>query len=194
MTSKYLYLTKLDWADNWINGKSIPISLASRYKSNVREGILTPDENRIHESNFDLNKLAPFINFTDGASCKNINLEGVIINGDELPTVQDAKFYIEDGLILSFCNIESEEIARKLKKQVCVRIKDIDKLKKSFDNQIGFMSIMKSCEYTSKHQRNHFLKSNQDEWQNEFRLFWKSLREENLTVPIGIAEIVKIYK
>ncbi|MEY3416889.1 MAG: hypothetical protein RL060_1000 [Bacteroidota bacterium] len=193
MYSKYLYLTEVEWYMNWVNGGEVPIKLASRYKSNTRNGILTPDENQIHESKTDLNSLMPFIKFEENFDCKNINFKNITINGVNLPSIENAKLYKEDGLILSFCNTESEAIAKKFEKKVCVKILDINKLKESFDKQIGCEGIMENCQYTNSHERNHFLKSNLDEWQNEFRIFWKSNNEKYLKVPQDIAVLVKTY-
>jgi hypothetical protein len=193
MTSKYLYLTQIQWSENWINGGHIPISLASRYKNDIRSGILTPDENQIHESNVDLNSLNPMIIFGDSFNCKSLKIKNLNINGRIFTNEKSAKLYKEDGLILSFCNIENEEIAKRLVKKACVKINNIEELKSSFDLQIGCEGIMKECEYTSSHERNHFLKSNLDEWQNEFRIFWKSNNEKELEVPKGIAELIRIY-
>ena len=46
----FLYLTESEWAKTWVVGGEIPIKLASSYLSDNREGVMTPDENLIHES------------------------------------------------------------------------------------------------------------------------------------------------
>ncbi len=160
---KYLYLTKLEWADTWINGGEIPISLASTYLHDKREGILTPDENLIHDSNVDLKSLSPFVHFGEKSHVKNFNMIGCSFNGIPIPEIENASYYKEDGLILSFCNILSESIAERLGKECCVKISKLKELRKSIDVQIGVKGGMKDCKYTPDHSRNHFLKSTEDQ-------------------------------
>jgi hypothetical protein len=45
---KFLYLTDLEWADTWIKGGLIPITLASSYLSDDREGVMTLGDNLVH--------------------------------------------------------------------------------------------------------------------------------------------------
>jgi len=49
---------------------------------------------------------------------------------------------------------------------------------------------MRDCEYTDSHQRNHFLKSAKDKWQDEFRVFWKGNKMRMVKIPAGTAELV----
>ena len=106
---KYLYLTKKEWEMNWLNGGEIPISLASHYISSERSGIMTPDENRIHESTVDLTKLQLF-KFSDNASIPNFTIRNMEVDGVKVPDIIDARYELDDGLILSFCNEKSKDI------------------------------------------------------------------------------------
>ena len=55
-----------------------------------------------------------------------------------------------------------------------MQINDIFKLKKCIDEQMNCIGEYQRCKYTQTHQRNHFLKSKDDEWQQEYRIFWNT--------------------
>ncbi|WP_343547506.1 hypothetical protein [Ralstonia sp.] len=190
-SEKFLYLTQVDWADAWVNGGEIPISLASSYLSGTRSGIYTPDENRIHRSPIDLRSLRPAFYFEN---VKNVSIVDCSINGVPIPNIVNADYYVEDGLILSFCNEFSAEIAKRLGKRACVKILDIAELKANLDNQIGLSGTMANCEYTHDHQRNHFLKSVNDAWQKEYRLFWPGHERRVVTIPANTAALVATFQ
>jgi len=185
---KFLYLREKSWIESWVNGGHIPISLASRYVSNDRVGIMTPDEKRIYKSRYNRAQLANaglmMIN------CKNIVITNHIGDGERLDTVHSD--YEEDGAILSFCDVFDLDIALRLKKKACVKIKSINRLKHHIDKQAPCISVVSSCQYTLGHDRNHFLKSNEDSWQREFRMFWGVRTEFTVKLPSGIAEVVWI--
>ncbi len=189
---KYLYLTEVEWVDTWINGGCVPVSLASSYLSIERDGIMTPDENLIHESPVPIPSLENHGFHVN--NCHNITFKGCTGDGFNIPDIIDANYYSEDGLVLSFCNTFDICIAKKLKKKACVRILNIKKLKKNIDRQLGCKGVMKSCEYTSTHNRNHFLKDEADAWQDEYRIFWKTTIEKQVNIPAGTAELVKAIK
>jgi len=185
---KFLYLTKSEWAKTWIHGGEIPIKLASSYLSDNRDGVMTPDENLIHESEVPIPSLSQYgFHFEN---VKNLTFTNNHTNGVKLPDLKNANYYIEDGLILSFCNHFKIETANRFQKTACVRIINIETTRKKIDKQLGCKGIMKSCEYTKDHQRNHFLKSVEDSWQNEFRIFWKTNQEKWVKIPSGTAELV----
>ena len=190
---KYLYLTEIEWADAWVNGGEIPLALASTYKKNFREGTYTPDENLIHESPVDLKSLSPAIHIPDGANVKDLTVTNNYMNGARIPDIVNANYYTEDGLILSLSNSYSEEIARRLGKKACVKILNVEKLRKKIDKQLGYKGVMGECEYTIDHQRSHFKKSVEDLWQDEFRIFWKYPYEKWVKVPEGVAELVATF-
>jgi len=192
---KFLYLTECEWMDPWVNGGEIPIKVASSYISKTRDGIMTPDENLIHKSE------VPIPTFFKGPITigklpvyKSVTITNNFINSVRMPEVRNAKYYVEDGLILSFCNHFSEQTAAKFKKNACVKIANIEALKKSIDEQIGRESVMRNCEYTNDHQRNHFLKSIEDEWQDEYRMFWKAVGAASVVIPSGVAKTVWVAK
>ncbi|EKA4470923.1 hypothetical protein AKH05_23045 [Vibrio parahaemolyticus] len=191
---KYLYLTEVDWASNWINGGDVPISVASTYLSAERDGIYTPDENLIHDSSTDLKSLSPLIHLADGAQVRGLTVVDCSFNGKKVPDIIDASYYTEDGLILSFCNEYSIDIAKRMGKKCCVKILNVEKLRKIIDKQLGRKGKMADCRYTTSHQRNHFLKSNDDSWQNEYRLFWDVTENKIVRLPPGIAELVATFE
>jgi hypothetical protein len=188
---KYLYLTKHEWALTWVNGGIIPILPASTYLSKERSGTMTPDENRIHNSPVDVTKL-PGIKFSEGAGVKNLTYTGNVFNGVKAPDVVNAQYYLEDGLILSFCNIKSRSIAQRLGKKACVKILNIHSLKYIIDEQLGVDGISGICDYTHDHNRNHFLKYNEDSWQNEYRIFWPLTEPRKVKIPKGTAVKIKL--
>lgn len=187
---KYLYLNFPEWKDAWINGGKIPLNPASVYKRMDRDGIYTPDENLIYESTHDLKLLEPMVKI--GVGSKNISIGKLVNNGVTVAENVQASIYEEDGVILSLCNRKSKSIARELKKQACVKILDLEFLKAVIDEQLGKVSIAKPCTYTTSYERNHFLKSTKDEWQDEYRLFWDHQEKVEIILPKGIAKSIKI--
>ncbi|WP_413525340.1 hypothetical protein [Photobacterium phosphoreum] len=191
---KYLYLTEVEWAHAWINGGYIPISLASSYLSDTRDGIYTPDENLIHDSPIDLKSLSPLLHIADNAQVKGLTIINNTVDGIKIPDFVNASYFNEDGLILSLCNEFSPEIATKMRKKCCVKIINIEKLRRVIDKQLGCKGRMDDCIYTDNHERNHFLKSIEDHWQNEYRLFWYFLKNKWVKLPAGMAEFVCEFK
>lgn len=189
----YLYLNEVWHADTWIKGGEIPIKPASEYKREERGGIYTPDENLIHKSEMDMMNLGGGIYFDPAGSYKNIN----IINSDfgsGPVNITNANYYAENGLILSFSSALSQKVMDRFDgKKVCVKILDVNKLKKVLDKRLGCKSSGGFCEYTSGHERNHFLKSDLDKWQAEYRLFWKCGSElRKVILPSGLSELVDV--
>ena len=187
---KYLYLSKPEWTTAWVLGGTVPIALASTYKSHIREGILTPDENLIHRSTVDIASLsASGYHFEN---VKGLTFEGNSYNGELLPNTVDADYYVDDGLILSFSNRKSNSLCTRLGKAACVVIEDIEGLKVCLDQQIGTKGIAGNCAYTADHQRNHFLKSIEDEWQQEYRMFWPATASRKVNIPSETARRIKV--
>ncbi|HFL2185762.1 TPA: hypothetical protein ACG3DQ_000740 [Pseudomonas putida] len=189
--SLYLYLNEAWHAETWVNGGKVPINPASFYRSVEREGIYTPDENLIHKSEYDLTKLQQMAGIVL-SNVKDFNMTGCT-GYEPLPDICNADYYEEDGLILSFSSRLSDEIAFKMKKKTCVRIISINSLKNCIDAQLGVVGQAKYCSYTSDHQRNHFLKSELDSWQAEYRLFWPLANKVEVDIPKGTAVLERSW-
>lgn len=183
----YLYLRESEWIDAWINGGIIPINPASTYLSMERKGIMTPDETLIYESTHDVESWPGFIEMDD---VSDITFGSVRLNGKLMGTnIHIKEKRREDGVILSFCNHFSPETAKRLDgKKACVEIVDMELLKSSISKQLGVDCQSGNCQYSESHNRNHFLKSINDKWQDEFRLFWNYPRPIKVEIPKGIAK------
>ena len=186
----YLYLNEHWHAEAWVNGGIIPINPASTYWSKERAGIFTPDENLIHRSPIDLMAPNPLFRLAPGAQVKDLNMYGNYVNGVRQTDVFNAAYYQEDGLILSFSYRLTKTLARKMNKKACVKIVNVNLLKTHLDEIIGVTSKAGPCAYTKDHQRHHFLKSDLDEWQAEYRLFWPVENKVEVSVPPGTAELI----
>ncbi|HBR7612474.1 hypothetical protein [Klebsiella pneumoniae] len=181
----YLYLTKPCWVDKWITGGKVPFYVASKYKRNERSGVFTPDENLIETSTFDVQQYSPSMKFADDVS--DINFIGFEVNGKVLNGTVNRR--VEDGLVICMSTKRSKFIARKLGKKACVKINDVEKLKKCVDLHTGVNGIAGLCEYTASYKRDHFLKSTYDEWQREYRLFWLGVGNIDVELPPGLGEL-----
>lgn len=186
---KYLYLTKKEWVFPWTRGGVVPLFQASTYLSDERDGVMTPDENLIDTSTHDIKAFGNLVKMDGGGTIKFIDstIDGVMHKG----TIKFER-KIEDGLVLCLANTKSTELARKLGKVACIEIRDVEQLKVHLDKQIGIPSVMAQCEYTNGHNRNHFLKSSLDSWQDEFRIFWPGAKSTRVSIPSGAAKQVKL--
>lgn len=132
----------------------------------------------------------PIIHLPPGGGIRDLTVTGFNYNGVLLPDIHNASYYEEDGLILSFSYRLTGILARKMKKKACVKILDMDLLKAHLDQQIGVKSEAGPCSYTDGHQRNHFLKSDLDIWQAEYRLFWPADKKVEVSVEPRTAELI----
>lgn len=184
-------MQKAEWVETWINGGSIPIRLASTYKSKERKGIQTPDENltrKLRGANLD--DFSKLIHLGEKVTANIIVGEMAIGNRTVGKNVNYHQAPYE-GIVLCFCNKLSKEIALRLEKEACVEILDVDALLNHINNQLGLKGLGKECEYTSTSDRGIFLKSIDDSWQEEYRLFWELQTDVEVEIPPGIASEVK---
>jgi hypothetical protein len=188
---KYLYLTSPKFVKTWVEGGNIPLALASHYVSTERQATYTPDETRIHSSPIDLTTLSPFIRIGPDSVLGNFTMTGSTFDGVPQPDIVNATYDLENGLILCFSNNLDRSIAEKLGKRACVEITDVEALKASIDEQLGTEGLMKECEYTESHERNTFLKSSADSWQDEFRIYWPIvINNAEVSIPGGLSKEV----
>jgi len=190
---KFLYLEKLEYADNWINGGEIPSpNLASSYLSDQRSGINTPDETHIIRGDDPRNLTNYGMKFSENNELPLGHIHVAYSKFNNKPIPNTAYMHeIDDGIILSFANIYDQNIGKMLgEKAVCVKILDMEKLRNCLDKQLDTISKMQECHYVSDHIRDHFTKSNADSWQKEYRIFWPTLKQKALIIPKGSAQFV----
>lgn len=186
----YLYLRSSEHVRTWVEGGGpIPLGAASDYKGEKREGTQTPDENLIHESEADISGIVPLFS---QMGIENVSIQNCIVGGERLPDIRDASYFEEDGRILCFSTQRDADICTRLGKEFCVEIQDMAILKNLIDQQTGINSIAGHCQYSADHQRNHFLKGEDDAWMYEFRLFWPTTRELTFMLPPGIGRPVEL--
>ncbi|MGS5088590.1 hypothetical protein ACVC7V_19085 [Hydrogenophaga sp. A37] len=190
---KYVYLQEEWMIKTWTDGGKLPIKPSSTYKSEERAQQMTPDENLILNSNISLQDASR-------AGCDfegNISLVSFERNryssGKPVPDIYIRELRHENGLVLCFANSFSNAIAARFNRKFCVRIDNIEALKTTIDKQLGAQGISSDCNYTIDHNRSHFLKHIDDAWQDEFRIFWPTLKEERtVEIPPGSASAVVI--
>ncbi|WP_131798626.1 hypothetical protein [Achromobacter insolitus] len=185
----YLYLPVLSYSEAWIRGGRVPIRLASSYKSDLRQGIMTPDENLIYDSPVPFEALHPAIVVEGDA---RVTFTNNTYNGRRLPDIKNASRYREDGLILSFSKTASPDVMRRLDKVCCIEVTKPGLLWRRINSQIGRIGRVGACRYTTDHQRDHFLKSVEDQWQDEYRFFWPKTDQPEVWVKIPpVAKLVE---
>jgi len=112
----YLYLSKPEWANAWIDGGTVPLFLASKYLDSERKGVMTPDEvNQERWDGANEDDLVGLIKIE--GDCSNIKLTGCSINGRMMPDTRIDKFR-EDSFIQSFSTELSSSVMARLDK-VC---------------------------------------------------------------------------
>ena len=198
MMEKYLYLAHEKHVDNWIKGKKVPIYRSSKYVSpeEQRGGIHTPDETKQIKSNANsMEDFDPLLSRdSDLSSCQNVNIADNYVIDEKGNSRKMAEYsqHTEDVYILCFCESFELSIMKKLGKNYCIKIKDIELLKRSIDYQLNCLGKAAPVMYTSKMERHHYLKSDKDEWQNEYRLCWsidkRTDDELEVEIPLGICE------
>lgn len=196
---KYLYLEKADHAATWQNAGKVPVYLASKYRDRERRGTSTPDET-----------IDQFGNMSGGEAemittrivrlenCNNVlirNLTTNMLDGERRTGLTLAQT-LWDGYVFCLSNTDDRTRCNRLRKVTCVSIDDVDALFASFSQQFGLTGEMRSCHYTPTARRDAFTKSTEDEWQDEFRMFWNvpagapHSQERWVTVPRGVARVL----
>lgn len=171
MNEKYLYLSKVEWADTWISGGLVPLNLASKYRSEERNGTLTPDESIIQTgqnlSGEDADLIKERIIGPGGIAAKRIQFpSGKVLNNGQLD------WRTCDGVILCLSNVGDVETCKKLGKVCCIKIPDPKGLFDDISKQLKVMGRFGDCTYTKGPERDLFTKSEKDSWQSEFRMCW----------------------
>lgn len=196
----YKYLPKKEFISTWLDGGIIPLKLASSFFSTERSKTQTPDENRIINlktklSDDDFNrsyKISTTTNLNIQISGNRIIKNGILVDDGST----NFKQKMIDGYVMSFSTKLSRQIANKFEMPFVIKITDLEKLKNTINAQISLPFSEGLCSYTSKIDRCVFLKGIDDEWQREYRFFWKvnnsSSNEVFIEIPKNIAKQVKI--
>jgi hypothetical protein len=192
MASKFLYLTKEHWRLAWNHGGVIPIFPARKYLSEERSGTLTPDERiRTSKGAASVADISKGFKFPLGMSVSIKNLSINLNDGrGALPVDYETKPII--GYIISLSNNYSRTTQVKLGKECCIKIKDVDSLCSVIAAQLGVIGQHKRVLYTVSDDRDVFLKSSADHWQDEYRLFFPvetkhSVAPTWVNIPSGTA-------
>ncbi|WP_169568165.1 hypothetical protein [Sneathiella limimaris] len=198
---KYLHLSEGAHATTWVNGGSIPLKVASTYYEQERHGTQTLDEGlTIQGIEVSQSIRNPVVRDGNRVSVGPLNLKAkkvLIENCTFENTYSPFEGIIErmhvgrvetwDGLVFCCSNRYSVPTALKFKKHYCVKILDIDALKKVLDNAVGDQSNQGPCNYVHGISRDPFTKSIEDKWQNEYRLFWPDKENTWVDIPSGLA-------
>jgi hypothetical protein len=200
---KYRFFDNEDYALAWINGGVVRIAPAATYLSQERDGIMTPDERLIYESPIPFEEVESFgafelprgqitgATFTDNVVIDRIDGIDVV---RKIPDLHQVKHYYEDVGVICLCNDDDPAVIKRMKKSWSVDIPDVEKVLSIISEQLGIAGEMGDCEYTRDHQRTHYLKSTADQWQDEFRLVFKGLKETRFVeVPPGLGQNLRVY-
>ncbi len=196
--SIYLYLGKESFADTWVNGGSIPLSPAAEYRSDRRQGVMTPDEVRQFDEN--LNDPEAFkvikdhaINTTGVRAGQFDNLQIQLADGTIRNISGTVDDYEEDAYLFCAAYELSSDLMERLENKVCVvEIEDPAQLKTVLDGLMSQVSFGGRVDYTDGPKRGHFLKSTEDDWQAEYRLAWIKKGSDLIwvNIPAGLAKRV----
>ena len=194
----YLYLNELGHADAWTNGGEIPISLASSYLSDTRSATKTPDELLQRKVEGLDPKSRPYFSkmYDFGPAATHCLFEGNVYH-DELGTHVIEGWltsHQEDSLIVCLSRARARITALRLGKVACIKIANVDRLRLVLEEQTGRGWSAGIMKYTSGPDRSHLLKSLEDSWQHEFRLFSQGSSKTPCWVrlPPGIGELIDL--
>lgn len=187
----YLYLTKTEYAGSWCDGGSVPVSVASKYRSIERVGTSTPDEVRQHRREGFPSDTLPYLYIPPNTPMRDNTWTNIQLGNRVYPNPKIDQ-YEEDAYILCMATAVSRSLMKRLGKMCCVRIISISSLKRSLDEQIGSIGYKGGMRYTSSTNRGHYLKSSADSWQQEYRFAWPTAFKDDLWVeiPPGTAQRV----
>lgn len=197
-TRYFIYLTEEAWTEVWEHGGRVPLNPASAYLASERRGTKTPDEGRIRtiEGMPDWVVEGPnrFFNIQGDAAGISVSNMGFEHYRGEPARVEHgrAETVASDGIILCLSTQLSQAIGTRLGKKACVEIMSLDHLVKVLNQRIGIECLRDKVCYTDGFARNHFLKSREDEWQHEYRLFWPVtfVISRDVELPSGIGKRV----
>jgi hypothetical protein len=191
MPTKFLYLAKIEHVAAWTDGGAVPLSLASKYLDIERHETRTPDETFTKKTwgeGDDIDDLERrFINPIIGG--------GVFVSGPSYPRGPQGEatgltVARWDGLVLCLSNSESKSVCSELGKAACVAIDHPLALFQVLSAQLGVAGEHRHCDYTDTRDRDVFLKSKLDRWQDEYRMFWLGAGPRSVTIPPQTARLL----
>lgn len=201
---KYIYLNEFWHAEAWVNGGEIPFYLASKYRSTERRGVRTPDENQVLALRNPITTRPPFLITHPDEEYRQIAWLTRLPDGRVEPRVADCGYV--DGWILCMSNARNDELWCAEGKKACVEVRNEQELygqvlarllqKGAVDISVNPCCGRGECEYTDTAQRHAFLKSVDDSWQDEYRMFWRQDiarhpdPQVRITLPPGLCQLV----
>ena len=196
----YKYLSNEEFASTWINGGQVPIFPASAYRNVDRRGTGTPDEvinqkfsSKAIKRAFEINAFGFDRNFLGAVQMHNVTIQGFPNQLNPLHIYGAFARFEQDALVDCYACELSEILMKRLEtKNTCIEISNIDALLDEFDRQIGIESKRGKVIYTNGLERDHFLKGEEDAWQNEFRAIWTvpDAAKLEIFVPAGFCKRV----
>ena len=173
---KYLYLACESYATPWIEGGEVPLFYASRYQSVERAGVMTPDENRKLVCRGLTHEQVEFMSRVFPGNPLEVHSRYVLFPGNVFASNVHLELDQWDGIVLCLSNVECREICRRLGKVTCVGIEDVDYMFNQISEQLkerfNLEGFRENCDYADDPNRGVFLKGIDDQWQQEYRMFW----------------------
>lgn len=201
----YLYLEKEEFARTWTQGGQIPLFGAKKYLGE-RAGTMTPDEVRQRRAIGTSFQEAAELGVIIGENVVNSSVSGTFYRSRILvPTTSGAQrpkkvlgiydHFFEDARLLCLaCSLDKGLMVR-LGKTAALRVVDRRRLKGLLDGAVGSESTCGRVAYTSGEGRGHFLKGEEDQWQDEFRFVWPgdAATPKWIEIPGGLMEQVRTH-
>lgn len=192
---KYLYLARPEYAQTWVHGGTVPLMPARTYRSVERHRTQTPDE--VMQKSIRGMKMAQLkgaVEFSAEGTIEGFVMERCVVNGHRIDRGTYAQ-RPEEAVILCMSNSLNPGLLARLGKSVAVKIPAVGALQECLDPQVGVPSLRGKVSYTREEgNRHHFLKSLEDQWQDEYRLVWTGpglgLEPIEVAISAGLAEMV----
>ena len=185
----FLYLKSYDHVMPWVVGGTIPLFSARTYLSKERRGVMTIDE--VRQSKWRGKGLDEFreTGIFHIKNCVNVHFQGDMFGIETDVVISD---YDNDAYLHCTSTLCSRKQLARFEKTVCLRIINPRDLKRRLDAGMRQKSKAGLVQYTNGPDRGHFLKSDYDAWQCEYRLVWSRQAGAPVWIdlPPGTAEVV----